>query len=238
MKNSYQAQKVVEAVMKAKPKSDWLFLTLTSKNSVDGQSLERSLKELTKSFHKLFRYKKVKQNLIGFMRSTEITVNKKNGSYNQHMHVLLCVNSTYFHGSENYISQKEWIKLWQKALQVDYTPVVDIKKIKPNKKKDSDIVAAIKETSKYSVKSSDFLTGNKEKDKEVVSDLEQGLYKKRMLSYGGLLKEKHKELNLDDAEEGDLVRTSDEEKDKEEKDAHSIIAQWNFRKQNYYLRKS
>lgn len=238
MKNSYQAQKVVEAVMKAKPKSDWLFLTLTSKNSVDGQSLERSLKELTKSFHRLFRYKKVKQNLIGFMRSTEITVNKKNGSYNQHMHVLLCVNSTYFHGSENYISQKEWIKLWQKALQVDYTPVVDIKKIKPNKKKDSDIVAAIKETLKYSVKSSDFLTGNKEKDKEVVSDLEQGLYKKRMLSYGGLLKEKHKELNLDDAEEGDLVRTSDEEKDKEEKDAHSIIAQWNFRKQNYYLRKS
>ncbi|EKU45297.1 plasmid replication initiation protein [Staphylococcus massiliensis S46] len=59
-----------------------------------------------------------------------------------------------------------------------------------------------------------------------------------LLSYGGLLKEKHKELNLDDAEEGDLVRTSDEEKDKEEKDAHSIIAQWNFRKQNYYLRKS
>ena len=238
MKNSYQAQKVVEAVIKEKPSSEWLFLTLTSKNSVDGNSLEQSLKDLTKAFNKLIGYAKVKKNLIGFLRSTEVTVNKKDGSYNQHMHVLLCVKPKYFKEPGDYISQKDWVKFWKRALQVDYTPVVDIKKIKPNKKKDSDIVAAIKETSKYSVKSSDFLTGNKEKDKEVVSDLEQGLYKKRMLSYGGLLKEKHKELNLDDAEEGDLVRTSDEEKDKEEKDAHSIIAQWNFRKQNYYLRKS
>ena len=33
-----------------------------------------------------------------------------------------------------------------------------------------------------------------------------------MLSYGGLLKQKHKLLNLDDAEEGNLIQTSDEEK--------------------------
>ncbi|MEV6488352.1 AAA family ATPase, partial [Actinoplanes sp. NPDC051633] len=31
-----------------------------------------------------------------------------------------------------------------------------------------------------------------EKDAEIVQDLEQGLYRKRMLSYGGLLKQKHK----------------------------------------------
>ena len=33
-----------------------------------------------------------------------------------------------------------------------------------------------------------------------------------MLSYGGLLKQKHKILNLDDAEKGNLINTSDEEK--------------------------
>ncbi len=33
-----------------------------------------------------------------------------------------------------------------------------------------------------------------------------------MLSYGGLLKQKHKILNLDDAEEGNLIQTSDNEK--------------------------
>ena len=105
------------------------------------------------------------------------------------------------------------------------------------KKGDKDIQAAIKETSKYSVKSSDYLTGNHEKDAEIVQDLEQGLYRKRMLSYGGLLKKKHKLLNLDDAEDGNLIQTSDEEKTtEEEQKAHSITAIWNFEKQNYFLK--
>ena len=44
-------------------------------------------------------------------------------------------------------------------------------------------------------------------------------------------------LNLDDAEDGNLINTSDEDKttDEEEK-AHSITAIWNFEKQNYYLK--
>ncbi|NMV20717.1 protein rep, partial [Staphylococcus aureus] len=137
----------------------------------------------------------------------------------------------------NYITQDEWINLWQKALQVDYKPVANIKAIKPNKKGDKDIQSAIKETSKYSVKSSDYLTGNHEKDSEIVKDLEQGLYRKRMLSYGGLLKQKHKILNLDDAEDGNLIQTSDDEKaTEEEQKAHSITAIWNFEKQNYFLK--
>ena len=72
-----------------------------------------------------------------------------------------------------------------------------------------------------------------------MNDLEKGLYRKRMLSYGGLLKQKHKILNLDDAEDGNLINTSDEDKttDEEEK-AHSITAIWNFEKQNYYLKAS
>ncbi|EGQ1361635.1 protein rep [Staphylococcus aureus] len=237
MKNSYQAQRVIEEVVKEKSKSRWLFLTLSTRNAIDGETLEQSLKHLTDSFRRLFKYKKISKNLIGFLRSTEVTVNKNDGSYNQHMHVLLCVENSYFKNKSNYITQKEWVDLWQKALQVDYRPVANIKAIKPNKKGDKDIQAAIKETSKYSVKSSDYLTGDSEKDSEIVSDLEQGLYRKRMLSYGGLLKQKHKILNLDDAEKGNLINTSDEEKttDEEEK-ANSITAIWNFEKQNYYLK--
>ena len=52
---------------------------------------------------------KVEKNLIGFMRTTEVTVNKKDGSYNQHMHVLFCVNNDYFRSKDNYITQKEFI---------------------------------------------------------------------------------------------------------------------------------
>ena len=198
MKNSYQAQKVIEEVVKEKPKARWLFLTLSTRNAIDGETLEQSLKHLTESFRRLFKYKKVSKNLIGFMRSTEVTVNQNDGSYNQHMHVLLCVENAYFRKKENYITQSEWVDLWQKALQVNYRPVANIKAIKPNQKGDKDIQAAIKETSKYSVKSSDYLTGNEEKDAEIVDDLEKGLYRKRMLSYGGLLKQKHKILRSEE----------------------------------------
>ena len=237
MKNSAQTQKIVEAVVSDKPKARWLFLTLTVKNVSDGESLKESLSQMTKAFNKMVKYKKVKENLIGFMRNIEVTVNQETGFYNQHMHVLLCVENAYFRKKENYITQIEWVDLWQKALRVNYRPVANIKAIKPNQKGDKDIQAAIKETSKYSVKSSDYLTGDSEKDSEIVSDLEQGLYRKRMLSYGGLLKQKHKILNLDDAEKGNLINTSDEEKttDEEEK-ANSITAIWNFEKQNYYLK--
>lgn len=69
-----------------------------------------------------------------------------------------------------------------------------------------------------------------------MNDLEKGLDRKRMLSWGGLLKQKHKILNLDDAEDGNLIKTSDEEMTTyEEEKAYSITAVWNFEKQNYFL---
>uniref|UniRef100_UPI0018E086BD protein rep n=1 Tax=Staphylococcus aureus TaxID=1280 RepID=UPI0018E086BD len=181
IKNSYQAQKVIEEMVKEQPTARWLFLTISTKNAIDGDHLERSLKHRSKAFNKLKMYTKVKKNLVGFLRSTEVTVNKNDGSYNQHMHVLLCVENAYFRKKENYITQVEWVDLWQKALQVNYRPVANIKAIKPNQKGDKDIQAAIKETSKYSVKSSDFLTDDDEKNQEIVNDLEKGLYRKRML---------------------------------------------------------
>ena len=39
------------------------------------------------------------------MRATEVTINNKDNSYNQHMHVLVCVEPTYFKNTENYVNQ-------------------------------------------------------------------------------------------------------------------------------------
>lgn len=237
MKNSAQTQKIVESVVSDKPKARWLFLTLTVKNVSDGESLKESLSQMTKAFNKMVKYKKVKENLIGFMRNIEVTVNQETGFYNQHMHVLLCVENQYFKNKNNYITQKEWKSFWKKALKINYDPVVDVRAIKSNKKGDSDIESAVKETSKYSVKSADYLTENEKRNLEIVYDLKKGLYNKRMISYGGLLKEKHKLLNLDDVEDGDLINTSDSEEISEsEEQANSIVAIWNYQKQNYYLK--
>lgn len=236
MKHSYQTQRVIEEVLKEHPKSRWMFLTLTVKNVYDGKTLERSLSDMTKAFNKMIRYKKISKNLIGYMRTTEVTVNKVNGSYNQHMHVLLSVKPTYFKSSNNYITQDEWTAFWKKALKVNYKPVVHIQSVKPNKKKNKAITSAIKETAKYSVKSSDYLTGDRDDKLKALYDLETGLYAKRLISYGGALKEALRRLKLDDAEDGDLVRTGeDDEMSDIEADANSIVAIFNYKKQDYYL---
>ncbi|MEQ6219821.1 protein rep [Levilactobacillus brevis] len=39
------------------------------------------------------------------------------GSYNQHLHVLLFVRSSYFKSSDSYINQEEWTRLWQKGVK-------------------------------------------------------------------------------------------------------------------------
>jgi plasmid rolling circle replication initiator protein Rep len=234
MKHSGQTQQVVTEVVKRKPKARWLFLTLSTRNAIDGETLHEELQQMTKAFNKLKQYKKVKKNLIGFMRATEVTVNEEEGTYNQHLHILLCVESTFFWNTENYISQKQWTELWQKALKVNYRPVVHVQTIKPKNKHKSDLKSAIDETAKYPVKHVDYLSGDQERDLEVVDDLEKGLYRKRMLSYGGLLKTIHKELNLDDVEEGDLVQTDDPE-DEEEEFAYHVVAAWNWEKKNYFI---
>lgn len=236
MKRSVQTTKIVSEVIRRKPVAQWLFLTLSLKNVFSGEELDISLKKMAEGFRRLMMYKKVKKNLVGFMRATEVTMNKVTGSYNQHMHVLICVESAYFNSKGAYISQEEWTNLWKKAMKLDYTPIVHIEKVKHKKKnKNKDmtaIEAAVQETAKYSVKDADYLTGNLKNDLEVVKDLEEGLYRKRMVAYGGLLKEIHKELNLDDVEEGDLIRVDDESEEDEK--AYSVVAQWNWKMKNYY----
>lgn len=235
MKHSSQTKKIIAEVVKRKSKARWLFLTLTVKNVYDGEELDKSLRAMAQGFNRLVKYKKVKQNLIGFMRATEVTVNKIDNSYNQHLHVLVCVEPTYFKNTENYISQKQWTGFWKKAMKLDYDPVVDVRAIKPKNKHKTDIQSAIDETAKYPVKDTDYMSDDEERNLQIVQDLEDGLYRKRLLSYGGLLKEIHKELNLDDVEDGDLIHTDDEES-KTSEDAYSIVAIWNWERRNYFIK--
>lgn len=235
MKHSIQSQKVIVEVMKRKPTCRWLFLTLSVKNVYDGEELDQSLRGMGIGFNRMTKYKKIEKNLVGFMRATEVTVNDIDNSYNQHMHVLFCVDSTYFKNTENYITQKQWIAFWRKAMKLDYDPVVHIQIVKPKNKHKTDIESAVAETVKYPVKDTDFRTEDQEKNLKRVADLEEGLYRKRLISYGGLLKKIHKELNLDNVEDGDLLHVDEEEKEKSG-DAYSIVAYWNWERQNYLIK--
>ena len=105
-------------------------------------------------------------------------------------------------GAQNYISQDEWTELWKKSAKLDYRPIVDVRSIKPKNEKTSDIRSAILETAKYPVKPMELNSDSA----KVVDDLQKGLYRKRQIAFGGPFKQIKKELELDDIENGDLIR--------------------------------
>lgn len=235
LKMSYQNEEIISEAIKQQPTARFLFLTLTVKNVYDGQELNDTLREMTKAFNRLIKYKAVSKNLVGFMRATEVTVNDKDNSFHPHFHVLIMVKPTYFRGDGNYLSQADWTEYWQKAMQIDYKPIVNVKAVKGKTKKKDDVKGAILETAKYPVKDSDYLTDDVERDKFLIDHLETGLHRKRQIGYGLLFKEIRKKLQLDDVEDGDLIHTGEEEKEEDET-AQMIFAKWNNMRKNYFIK--
>lgn len=234
--HAYQVKQIVTEAVKREPKGRWLFLTLTTKNTVNEQELAKEISKMNTALRNLFRRKKIAKNLIGFLRATEVTVNKQDGSYNQHMHVLLFIKSSYFN-KKDYIDQEEWRNLWQKAMKLDYEPSVNIKAIKPKNKETGEkgLIGAVYEVAKYPVKATDFLNGSDKDNQTIVDDLEKALSRKRLIAFGGLLKVIQKELNIADAEDekADLIHTG-EEVDGEETE-REVVAMWDKKRKNYFI---
>ncbi|OJT66482.1 protein rep [Bacillus licheniformis] len=223
----------------------WLFLTLTVRN-VEGGELRPRITDMMQGFRKLFQYKKVKSSTLGFFRALEITKNHEEHTYHPHFHVLIPVKRNYF--GKSYISQKEWTSLWKKAMKLDYTPIVHIQRVKGKAKIDAEQIEsevreameeqkAVLEISKYPVKDTDILRGNKVTDDnlDTVYYLDDALSSRRLIGYGGILKDIHKELNLGDAEDGDLVKI-DEENDEVANEAFEVMAYWHPGIKNYIIK--
>ena len=102
-----------------------------------------------------------------------------------------------------YIKQDEWKSLWQKALKIDYIPSVDVRVIKAKRGKDP-IAKAVAEFAKYPLKTADIKSMSIEQFKELVNQMK----KKRVVAFGGILKEYRKKLALDSVEDGDLIYNS------------------------------
>lgn len=227
MKNSYELRKILDEAYRKGPNSVFLFLTLTEESSKLGE-LRKNLTSMNRSIYRLFKYKDVKKDLLGYVRSTEITVNRDNLTFHQHVHILLMVKSSYF-SKGHYLTQENWSQLWKRARKLDYKPIVNIKKIRASKK-DNSLIASAKEVSKYQVKDYDYITDDEKGDLVVVDELEHALAGTRQLSFAGLLKEIRHELLLDEKED-DLINVDDE---KEKDDVvDTVMYRWNSKVSNY-----
>jgi plasmid rolling circle replication initiator protein Rep len=191
----------------------FVFLTLTIRN-VPGSGLIEAIDELNYSWHKFSGFKRIKNVMQGFFKAVEVTYNREKDDYHPHLHVILAVKRDYFR-SDDYITHKEFRELWQKALGVDYLPIVDVRKCKSKETKANytavnSLKDAVREVAKYSVKATDFLLPNLDKRDEVINNLFIALNNRRMCSFGGVFLEARQKLKLDDCESGDLVFTDNE----------------------------
>lgn len=175
---------VLPALSKDYPTARYLFLTLTVRNC-PLEELRATLNHLNASWKRMAHRKDFPA--IGFARATEITKGK-DGTAHPHFHVLMMVKQTYFKGT-NYLSQADWAELWRGCLQVEYTPVVDVRAVKPNRKHGAEALpVAIVETFKYSVKPEDMLGGGTEQDRSWLVELTKQLQKTRAIALGGVLR--------------------------------------------------
>lgn len=204
----------------------FLFLTLTIKNC-SSDELQKTITNLFYAFNKLMKRKKVKKSVVAYFRGLEITYNVFNDEYHPHIHTVLAVPDGYFFDKTKYISQEEFTDFWQKSLNIDYKPIVDVRKI-TNK------AGGVCEISKYSVKPSDYLSYVPDIADKVIKTLDVSLANRRLFAFGGEFKKLHKALNLDDAIDGDLVKTDNEEV-REDVGYLIEVYKWNIGLSNYVL---
>jgi len=216
----YQA---LPSIIEQSPNGRWLFLTLTVRNC-HVNNLRETIKDMNVSWTKLVKRKEFKD-VLGWVRTTEITLNKTDNTAHPHFHVLLLVKSTYF--GRGYVNQEQWTEAWQGALKCDYKPVVNIKAVRKKgkakasgEKEDIDgIVAAAIETLKYAVKPADMLA-----NKDWFLEMAKQTFKLRFIASGGLLKNVFKDCEPDD-ETAHVDDNSDQ--------ANDVVFDWNTDQTKY-----
>lgn len=175
-----------------------------------------------------------------------LKVGDRNPNYNKyhpHIHMIIAVNQSYFTG-EQYLNHAEWTDMWRSCMHLNYDPIVDIRRFKESPKGRGKEVA---ETAKYTVKASDIFPPipkyaseeqineiNKKTD-DIVWTLDRALHRRRLIAFGGILKQVHKSLNLDNPEDGDLVNTDNQEELRD--DINHVIEcyYWDIGIKNYVL---
>ncbi len=210
MKLFSQVSDITNLILSEK-KVRFIFVTLTVKNCT-GEELSNTINKMNKAFtyitsnNRTFApAKKLKLNLLGYMKAEEITYNSQTNEYHPHIHCIFELRPSYF--GDGYITKKDWIQLWKLAMKLDYEPSVDVRNIKGG------TAAAVAEVAKYPVKLDSILKiENQEQAAKAVIYLYRAIFGRRLVTFGGDFREYKRRLNLDDVENGDLIHVETEEK--------------------------
>lgn len=215
-------QKALPEILGRYPNARWAFLTLTVRNC-DIKELRATISSMNAAWTRL-THRAEFRNVLGWIRTTEVTKGK-DGSAHPHFHCMLMLSPSYFNGS-NYVTQARWAELWKECLRADYTPIVDVRIVRPKKASREALKAsktpleasntssieeylaavadAAREVLKYAVKPADMLGGGN--DNEWFLELTRQVHHLRFIASGGALKDA---LREDEETEEDLILADD-----------------------------
>jgi len=211
---------VLPQIREVYPTARFIFLTLTVKNC-ELADLRSQITIMNKAWDRMAKRKSFPA--LGWVRSLEVT-KSKDGSAHPHFHCLLMVPAGYFDKSGGYLNQSEWSDLWQSALRINYTPIVDVRTVKSKPGVEGDgIAAAVCETLKYSVKPDDLVSGS-----DWLLGLTKQLHKTRAVAVGGVLKQYLADL---EKEPDDLIHVDESSQSGEE--LGRLRFDWRYEKKQY-----
>ena len=188
------------------PEWGYVMVTLTQRN-VPGADLPDEISRILQGWDK-FRRRQEFRAVAGWLRTLEVTRNESMGEWHPHIHALLAVEPDYWH--KRYVSHARWVALWRDVLGLDYDPSVEVHRVKARRKGDS-LDAAAQEVGKYAVKDAD-LIGDGTDVIARVATLDAALKGRRLLAWGGALRELARQVAVDVPEgEEDLVRITGED---------------------------
>ena len=193
-----QMRKIIDYVQSKDENLNYTFLTLTIKNCKP-ETLHQTLMQMSQGWDRLCHRRWFKREMLGWARSLEITYNKLSGELHPHYHVILVSDKKLDIGQ----AELNFKYMWRESMRLDYNPVIDLREIYSlSGEEDEALSHSILETYKYVVKSKhldDMPLGTFKEFSEQLSG-------KRLLAFGGILKQAKAalKLNMEELQEGEL----------------------------------
>lgn len=171
------------------------FMTLTVPN-VDMIHLGATLDAMAAAWNRLLQRVSVKDSVLGWARAVEITYNQKTRQAHPHYHVILVTLD-----ARDKMWQQKIISDWLACYRGEGTPSIKAQDIRAVYSKDvlcdDAQTKAILETFKYTQKSSDLL----EMPGKILYEYAAQTARRRMIAFGGILKDAKAALHVADMEE-------------------------------------
>lgn len=186
---------IIDRVQGTHPEVAFVLLTVTSANRPWAE-LAEMLDDQAKAIDRFFKLPEVKRAFIGAIIAFEIACRGTSCApeAGAHAHILLGCHGDYFrrHGADiRYLSQQRITVLFQRALRVDYRPIVWIERVRARDGSTgpASVRKAVSELAKYVCKPADLLTegtAGLEADPHVIRVLARTLHRRRMLRMTGV----------------------------------------------------